>query len=349
MQEIGISFPVGLGDQFVMAGAVECFSQSHDKVYIPLQERHWESVSALYADNDRVVLCPIDDIDLRRLTAARHENTSAVNFLVSPNVPAGLKILNCLERIDTSVLFPESFYHSIGLDYDVRWKFNPVPRLQHRYPVTGNLSASYIFLHEDRSRGYVIAADSLPEGFKIRQPTGQLNIFDHIPLIQGASRIDVIDSAFLHVIESMELADKDMPLFFHEYAKPAGLRRFAGDTLERIFRKPWQVYPQSSLCCINSEEDCVLEIAVLADDGVEVASGIVHSGKDFKPGREQRDLFNVRAVTLKTRKIKKKDFFITMLVVKRENQIVRIQAMPPTHIAHMRQVSVTFTPGNLWI
>jgi hypothetical protein len=80
----------------------------------------------------------------------------------------------------------------------------------------------YIFVHDDRERGYTIDRTRL-RGIPVYDPVSVLSdtILAFKDVLENAAEIHTIDSVFFHFAESLKPKGK---LFIHRYARPYNKR-----------------------------------------------------------------------------------------------------------------------------
>jgi hypothetical protein len=148
------------------------------------------------------------------------------NFFESPNM-----------RLD------ENFYSQAGVELAERWRPLDLDRNLDKELELYNLlvpkNSPYIFLHEDRTRGFNIDLELLPEGVAIVRPdttlASKFTIFDYLTIIENASEIHCIESSFCALIESMQY---DIPKYAHRYARPEAKADYRH---EFTYRSKWEI------------------------------------------------------------------------------------------------------------
>jgi len=144
---------------------------------------------------------------------------------------------NPKERLD------ENFYRQAGIDISSRWEFFKLNRNRQRENELLNrlvkTPSPFIFVHEDRSRGFDIDLAKLPKGIEIIQPFPNLSkeftVFDYLSVIEKATEIHCIESSFCALIESMQY---DIPKYAHRYARPEAKADYRH---EFTYRSKWEI------------------------------------------------------------------------------------------------------------
>jgi hypothetical protein len=142
----------------------------------------------------------------------------------------------------STIRFDENFYSQAAVPFETRWTYFKVERNEARedyvYDMLNPSGQEYVFLHEDRERGFVIDRGIVPQEKKIIEPLPPekgLAIADYVKLLVRASEIHVIESSFAALIEGL---DVQAPKFAHRYARPEA----SNDPLhEFTYRTDWNV------------------------------------------------------------------------------------------------------------
>jgi hypothetical protein len=138
--------------------------------------------------------------------------------------------------------FDESFYNQAGVAFSERWDSFEIDfdtqRVQALSRQLGAEEGEFVFLHEDRSRGFKIDRTLLPAGLRVIEPLSPdsgFNIWDYKGVAQRATEIHMIESSFAAFVESLDIA---APKFAHRYARPEA----KGDwNHEFTYRQEWKV------------------------------------------------------------------------------------------------------------
>ena len=137
----------------------------------------------------------------------------------------------------TRMPWDAAFYHLARVPFEKRWSSFYMPPTLNAILVPG---VDYVLCHEDIPRGYRIdpvrlSAEGRPV-FYVSPPAIGLArpIAEWVPLISNAAEVHCIDSAVMHLAESLPARGK---LFYHKYARPAG--QYSAEVVTR--RKEWTV------------------------------------------------------------------------------------------------------------
>jgi hypothetical protein len=139
--------------------------------------------------------------------------------------------------------FDEKFYHQGNTPFDFRWSKFFFPRNRYfEQKLFDHLVGStqdYVFLHEDRSRGYVINRELIPSKYRIIEPSMLApygNFFNYYKILENASEIHCMESSFAALIESLNLKN---PKFAHRYARPEAKSSYFQ---EFTYRSDWTIH-----------------------------------------------------------------------------------------------------------
>lgn len=160
----------------------------------------------------------------------------------------GLKIIS-LGRFDSKYFslsgmrLDEIFYFQSKLPLEARWsgfEFNPSLEkeqiLLKEYKEA--LKGPYVFLHEDRSRGFIIDRARIRKELIVIEPDPTLDftIFDYKSLIENASEVHCIESSFSIFID--QLTKNNQKLFVHRYSRPEAKNSFRH---ELNYKRDWKI------------------------------------------------------------------------------------------------------------
>lgn len=182
----------------------------YERVYLFVKEHNWESVSFMYRDVG-ILECLVEKDD-RGVEA----------FIKKNRITNVLKI--GFEKLDRKTSFDQSFYKQAGIDFTKRWSTFYVKRDQLRERGLFNYfnlkENEYVFLHEDRERGYVLNREHIQNrDLRVVHPVKGVtsNIFDYCSVLQKAKEVHCIDSSFRLLADSLEL--RSHQLYHHVYVR----------------------------------------------------------------------------------------------------------------------------------
>ncbi len=199
---------LGLGDAIICNGLVRELAKRYDSLILPCWERNLPCVSHMFSDLP---------------------NVRTMRVLDDRPLPGSLRIGINVPEFGSVEPFDRAFYHFANVDFDCRWSAFHVPD-------SGTEIAPpdkpFALIHEMSSGGpRELERWRISEGENLEWVTvGPRTplITDWRLMIAAATEIHCIDSAFVHLVESVPTGAK---LFFHSYARPNYFTR----------RKDWTV------------------------------------------------------------------------------------------------------------
>ena len=237
----------GMGDMLLCLGLYRQIARMSKKLTLPVRNPYFKTMKHLLSDlkNVDVIEIPLMGRDGQ---GRRHEMTVMRVMSIFYKL-TGARILKLgylgeqFLKPENLFRFDENFYRQASIPFNHRWDSFSFPRREieeaeisrQLIPSAGN----YIFLHEDRSRGFTIDRALLPEGIPIVEPRESPNQFfvtDYASIILGASQIHVIESSFAALIEGLS---PKCELFAHRYARPEAKANWQS---EFTYRNSWHVF-----------------------------------------------------------------------------------------------------------
>jgi len=214
---------LGLGDNLICLALVRELSRSnpHRQFYYACLPRCYHSLAWMFADLNNIYLFAVNSgREARQLTG----------FLNASYLPIGV------EGVDVK-RFDAYFYEQHGIDFELRWsdaQTPPGPLSDILYAQCNPKNEPYILVCDQES-GLVQYDLSIanPQNKKIIH-VGPLtnNIFDWTKLVLNADEIHTIDTAFVHLVESL-LYQKPAPALYYHLAR--------NSPTEFTRRLPWRV------------------------------------------------------------------------------------------------------------
>ena len=202
---------LGLGDHIVCNGLLNYFSESFDKIYLPVKSRDINNINYLYKDNQKIEVFKIE----------HSSEVEDINSFAKKNNLITLKV-GFKKRKPP---FNLSFYDQFGLPYSYSISKFRVPRdikkekslYQHLKDVY-KVKDRYQVVHNQSSYGKVSLQvnNELPTIFIEKETDLYKNIFLYSKVIKNATEIHCLDSSFLHLVERVET---DAELIFHNIKK----------------------------------------------------------------------------------------------------------------------------------
>lgn len=218
--DLVIHHHLGLGDHLVCNALVRHHAAGRRRVGLCCKRLYLVSVAFMYRDLPQIEVLAVDD--------------DAGASAILATLPEAARLRIGFENLDSRD-FIDAFYRQAGLDRQRRYTGFQVERDAAREEdcyrrLVGDIKG-YIFLHDDPSRGFTIDPRRIASTLPIVRPAGAETIFDYAAVIERATEIHCIDSAFANLVESLPRLAAER-LVLHGYAKP---------TSDVVFgRHPWQ-------------------------------------------------------------------------------------------------------------
>lgn len=212
VNDLYIYHHLGLGDHIICNGLIREYANSYSRVMVFVRTNNVVSVKFMYRDLKNVSLVVVD------------RDGEACAFLDANKEKRFLKVGH--EHLNTKdVKFDECFYKQVGMDFNKRWdsffverdKAKELEIMKH----FGVKEGQYVFLHEDKSRGFLINRSYIHDkSLLIVEPGKGLteNMFDYCGLIENAREVHCMDSSFKLLADSLPNAGK-AALFHHVYVR----------------------------------------------------------------------------------------------------------------------------------
>ena len=232
-----IEHHLGLGDHLICNGLYRQVARKHTLCFLVVSWHNRDSVRRMLKDVKNILVLAAPSVD----ALVFQSNVRRVfELLGCAIVRLGFFGTGFLEK-SSSMKFDENFYLQAGIDFQMRWSSFAVTRNAKRElwvcDQYGVVPGKYIFLHEDRGRGYTIDRSRVRKDLPIVTPRddGSISFFDYLLLIELSGEIHCIESSFAALIESLEVAQ---PKFAHRYARPEALKN---PRYEPTYRPGWAV------------------------------------------------------------------------------------------------------------
>ena len=216
---------IGLGDIFLLSGAIVKLLERYGKLRIYCYFAHEVSVRSLFAAYPEIQIVPVprghswyglpDEHALRPATDGR---------ILRCGFYAGTGVRN-------DISFPELFYAQLGIDYKERW--NSCPIEEAAKSVAQLDSDLPVFVHDDASRGFNIIKGIDSQAI-LRPLENGASILQYVNILRKVRKIHCMDSVFYHLVES--LLGITAELFYHRYP-----RLYIPGWFDYPRRYPWTV------------------------------------------------------------------------------------------------------------
>jgi len=218
-----------LGDTIVIAGAVVVLTGRYGRLRYACLPKYERSVRDIFATTSQVVILPI--------------TPEEVPLIVGEIRPEDLILINT----PGAALCPPDFdreswatwmYRQVDIPFAERWNSSPVKqaaKLVRQIPWPEGAA----FLHDDAERGFAIEKFlRYPVVFQRVRKGEAESLLGYAQAIEQAPEVHVIDSAFVHLAESLHPRGA---LFLHRYA--------------RFWRRGWYDIPLRHKWTIIDDED----------------------------------------------------------------------------------------------
>lgn len=208
MKILYIYHNLGLGDHIISNGLVRCYAEKYDKVFVFCKLHNVNSVEYMYRDDKSIEILPAAD----KAALGFINRNPQHNYLVARS-SGGLNKSFDVELYDVAKITSANKWNRFYFERDSK-------REQAVYKKFGlKKDDRFVFVHEDNARGFRIT-NHLPD-IRIIRPDSAMkresNIFDYLYMIEKAEEVHCIDSAFLNLIDCIQLRNKG--LFFHKYVR----------------------------------------------------------------------------------------------------------------------------------
>lgn len=213
----------GMGDLIICNGLVRHMAKLYDLVVVPVLHRNLLSAAWMWQDVPQVALKGVFDYEEQRSFAKQVWKDEVLHLGM-------FKGDFDLHRFD------REFYRHAGLSYQVRFdNWNVIRNLdaEQRLIEKIKFTEHHTFVHDDKSRGYVIDHKLLPWRSLTSvfpDPSLTNNIFHYMGILERAKQIHCINSSFALLVDSMPSVP-GQELYFHFYARP--------DVTIPQYRKEW--------------------------------------------------------------------------------------------------------------
>jgi hypothetical protein len=226
----------GLGDHILCTGIYREYSRTFKRVFVSVRKNYKKELIAILGDQPNITLITLPNSHLWRNTIALQRLARFFGIQVMGLGGYGENFLQ------SGIRYDQDFYRQARVDFKNRWtSFSHDRNLIKEDALFEELGCSlgpYIFLHEDRSREFLINPSLLEANFRIIQPTANreiYNLVDYRKVIEGAEALHVIESSFAAFAESLSLP---MPKFAHRYARPEAQH---DPRMEFTYRNNWRI------------------------------------------------------------------------------------------------------------
>jgi hypothetical protein len=202
---------LGLGDHIICNGIVRHYKEIHNTITVFCKPHYFTNVEYMYRDDDNIIVLPIgEDFDVH-------------NYINQNNLHSNLIIVGFDKlRFDNSKTFDEGFYNTINLPFSFRFsKFKFERNNEKELEVYNELNPnneSYIYVHDDKERGFEIDRSKINNNLKIIENDKRFLMFDMLKIIENATEVHSMQTGMKDLINSYKF---DKPKFYlHWYVRP---------------------------------------------------------------------------------------------------------------------------------
>lgn len=197
---------LGLGDGIICLGLVRALSRRYPnhQLYYACLHRCYQTLAWMFQDLNNVYLFAVN---------SGREARQLAGFLNAQYLPIGIHNVN-VKRFD------EFFYEQHQVNFNLRWSDGgvpPGPKSTDLFKQLNPDNKPYILVcrRESGLVNYALNIANPQNNMVIEVEALTNNIFDWAELILGADEIHTIDTAFVHVVESIFYGEVHPPLYYH--------------------------------------------------------------------------------------------------------------------------------------
>jgi hypothetical protein len=208
----------GLGDHLVTHGIVRSLTEKFKIIVIPAIDHNYISVKSMFSDDKKIHVFKYPKL---RWEMYVRDHIAYLEKKGFESIALGSVGANFF--INHQVRLDELFYEQAGYPLTYRWEKFYYPRDFQRenllFEKLNLRNKEYIFLHEDKSRGFEIDRAKLPKGLEIVEPkkSRTFSFFDYRQVIENSYQVHCIESSFSAFIENCKVS---VPKFAHRYSRP---------------------------------------------------------------------------------------------------------------------------------
>jgi len=207
-KKIFLHHHLGLGDHIICNGLVNVLSKKYSILLI-VKYKNYSSVRHLYKESKKVRVIPL----LSFLTKTIHRErrvTLKLGKVFNRNV-----LFVGFQKNSTLINWDKNFYDQVNIPFKERYQEFYVPKYKKVINVPEN---DFRLIHSKSSTGeYNLKIKNADIQNIFVTKSKNRNIFAYTKLIEEATEIHCIDSAFIHLVDSYDL--KNTKLFYHNIRK----------------------------------------------------------------------------------------------------------------------------------
>lgn len=216
-----LNWHLGLGDAIICAGMAVELAKIHGEIEVPAKTENMRSVQSFFHHHPEIHVVqsgftPSDSINIGHYSGKPHLEGES---------------------------FDEWLYRTAEIPFEKRWDSCPIEKAAKEYrrnDMEAFKAAPIVFIHDDAEREFSIDWDRIPfpDEFIPVSPKpspDRASILWLCEFLFQAKQIHVIDSCFLHLVESLQV---QADLFLHRYARKPHMTALD----EPKLRKNWTIY-----------------------------------------------------------------------------------------------------------
>lgn len=202
---------LGLGDHIICNGMVRLFYEKYGKIKLFCKSSNIENVRFMFSDLINLELIPVNnDHDVEFYTVHNNIQNDLIKIGFSE-----------MKKHQPPLTFDKAFYEIAGMDFSVRFNHFHVPRNHIKeesvYKELNPNNEPYIFVHDDKERGFEIDSNKINRDLKIIRNDTKYGLFDILKIIEDAEEVHVMQSSIKDLINSFIFTKPK--LFLHLYVR----------------------------------------------------------------------------------------------------------------------------------
>jgi hypothetical protein len=175
---------------------VRSFYEKYGKIKLFCKNNNMKNVSFMFSDLKEFELIPVNnDFDV--------ENYIIMNNIRNDLIRIGFSEMS---KHQPPLKFDEAFYKIANMDFSVRFDNFKTPRNHELedtiYNELNPNKEPYIFIHDDKERGFEIDKSKINSKFKIIENDTKYGLFDMLKIIENAEEVHVMQSSIKDLINS---------------------------------------------------------------------------------------------------------------------------------------------------
>jgi hypothetical protein len=192
---------LGLGDHIICNGIVRHYQEIYGDVTVFCKPHYLTNVEYMYRDDNKIIVLPIG------------EDSDVLNYINKNNLTSDLIVVGFNKP---------GFNNTVNLPFEYRFsKFKFERNNKKESEVYNELNPNdepYIYIHDDKERGFEINRDKLNSNLKIIVNDKRFLMFDMLKIIENATEVHSMQTGMKDLINSFNF---NKPKFYlHWYVRP---------------------------------------------------------------------------------------------------------------------------------